>query len=983
LDVETAPPSADGIVVGVGASAGGLEAFSQLLQALPEDPGFAMVFVQHLAPTHDSALPELLAARTNMPVVQAAEGMRVEPDHVYVIPPNIQMIIGDGRLHLTPRPSDRSQYTPIDHFLASLAESLQDRAIAVILSGTASDGAIGVRETKAVGGITIAQAPDSAKYDGMPRAAVATGMVDLVLRPEEIARELVAIARHPLHRPSPMAFASAVADARDGHLEQVFRMLRASSGVDFRHYKRPTILRRLQRRLVLHKIQKLQDYVKLMREKPAEVRLLYQDILIHVTRFFRDPDSYTALNAVVVPRLLADRQEDQAVRVWVPGCSTGEEAYSITIALLEQMGDGAASAPLQVFATDISEAAIDHARGGHYPASIAADVSPERLRRFFTRMDGGYRVNRQVRDVCIFARQDLIRDPPFSRLDLIVCRNVLIYMSAELQARLMAVFHYALKPAGFLMLGNAETVGIRSDLFSVADKRHRIYDKKLGATDQHSPFEHVPAVTPASRLPVVKRVSEELKSVQGEVNRLLQEQYAPPGIVVDSEFNIVQFRGQTGMFLAPAPGEPNLNVFKMARDGLLHALQGALQEARRTHSPVHRKRLRVRTDGDWHGFDLEIIPITVGERPHYVVLFEGAVQRRHREGHAPDGPAPAVEKQASGRRARQRLGHLEQELATSREYLQSIIQELEAANEELQSANEEVLSANEELQSTNEELDTAKEELQSTNEELNTLNEELHGRNDELSRLNSDLVNLLGSVQIVIVIVSRDLRIRRFTPMAERVLNLLPGDVGRPIGHLRPNIECPDLEEHILQAIDAVTPVEQVVRDRQGGSYVLRIRPYKDLENRIDGAVLALFDLDEASHDQAVRQIRDVGRAIGESLPSPLALVDHELRVLTMNQPFADLVGMSTANGAGKLVYEIGVPGRRLTDLRVPLESLLRGADTLDRVEVHSNGGPRDSSPLIVSARRIESAGKGGTLISIAVAAAPAPAPARTPGTPR
>jgi two-component system CheB/CheR fusion protein len=591
------------------------------------------------------------------------------------------------------------------------------------------------------------------------------------------------------------------------------------------------------------------------------------------------------------------------------------------------------------------------------------------LRHFFSKVDGGYRVNRPVRDVCIFARQDLIRDPPFSRLDIVVCRNVLIYMSMELQARLMGIFHYALKPTGFLMLGSAETVGIHSDLFSVADKRHRIYQKKLTSKDEHMPFEFMPAAVESPRPRLPDRVPDDLRTLQGEVNRLMQERYAPAGIVVNADFDIVQFRGQTGQFLAPAPGDPSLNALKMARDGLLHSLQGALQEARRTHAPVRKNRLRVRTDGDWCVFDLEVVPIVIGERPHYVVLFEEGRQRRNREDHARRNKRRRADVGALRGTTKRNVARMEQELVTSREYLQSIIQELEAANEELQSANEEVLSANEELQSTNEELDTAKEELQSTNEELNTLNEELHGRNDELSRLNSDLVNLLGSVEIAIVMVSRDLRIRRFTPMAERVLNLLPSDVGRPIGHVRPNIECPDLEDQIMRAIDAVTTVEQVVRDRQGGSYVLRIRPYKDVENRIDGAVLALFDDDQPSRERGMLQARETGRAIVRTVPIPVALIDRELRVWTMNEPFAELVGIAPADGEGQLVYELGNGVRRLTDLRGPLERLLRGEQVSEGVELRFDG-TAGGRPLVANARRIDTAGSGDAVIAIALGSA-------------
>jgi two-component system CheB/CheR fusion protein len=969
VDTETVGAgSSDLVIVGVGASAGGLEAFSQLLQALPPKPGFSMVLVQHLAPQHESALAVLLSGRTDLPVVQATEGVRVEQNHVYVIPPNVQMGIRNERLHLSPRPSDPSQYTPIDFFLRSLADSVQERAIAVILSGTASDGTGGVREVKSVGGITIAQTPDSAKYDGMPRSAIATNLVDLVLSPPEIAKELVHIASHPLRRHrGEMPIAGAPDDAvapREEHLEQVFTMLRAATGVDFRRYKRPTIERRLQRRMVLNKVTRIDQYLKLLRENSGEVQSLYQDILIHVTRFFREPDSFAAIGSHLLPKLLENQRDDQPIRVWVPGCSTGEEAYSVAIVLLESLGERAGTVPIQVFATDISNAAIEHARTGLYPETIASDVSAERLRRFFSKVDGGHRVNRPVRDLCVFARQDLTRDPPFSKLDLILCRNVLIYMGAELQRKLMSVFHYALKPTGFLVLGAAETIGLHSELFGIADKKHRIYQKKpVSAAEVHLPLDYAGAVGVGMQ---VRRdtaaARDDVKSVQSEANRVIQERYAPPGVIVDANLHVVQFRGQTGAFLEPPPGDPSTSLLKMAREGLLHGLRSAVQEARRTKTAVRRKGIRVRSNGGWRATCLEVVPLAAAERPHFLILF-----------HADDGTSATVSEPVGAARGRQRRGRtepasianghvarLEQELASSREYLQSIIQELEAANEELQSANEEVLSANEELQSTNEELDTAKEELQSTNEELNTVNEELHGRNEELSRLNSDLMNLLGSVQIAIVIVSADLRIRRFTPMAERVLNLIPADVGRPIGHIKPNIDCPDLEEQIVQVIDTVTPLEHEVRDGQGTLYSLRIRPYKNVENRIEGAVLALFDLQrDQLPKESLRRAHEYVQAMQDMVRHPLVVLDRGLRVRAVNPAFCDAFATTPAESEGRPFGELGDGQWNLPRLRAMLEEVAETGRPLDGVQI---GG--DSAPgFLLAARRMDDVDGGNVLL--------------------
>jgi two-component system, chemotaxis family, CheB/CheR fusion protein len=819
----------------VGASAGGLEAFSELLRAIPETGHMAIVFVQHLSPQHESALVPLLSSQTVLTVVQATEGMRVEAGSVYVIPPNVLMEMRGGALHLSPRPTDRSRHTPIDAFFVSLADAVQERSVAVVLSGTAADGAGGLRDVKAAGGVTLAQAPESAKYDGMPRAAIDTGIVDLVLTPQEIGVKLAEIASRGW---MPMATFADDHAITPEQLQHVFDVLRPVSGVDFKHYKLPTVKRRLFRRMALHRLTDVNAYLQLLDGNANEARSLYQDLLIHVTRFFRDPESFVGLATHVFPAIMEARPRDQPIRIWVSGCATGEEAYSVAIALTEFLQREHPDTRVQIFATDVSDDAIEVARAGVYPTSIDADVSADRLRLFFTRVDGGYRVTKMVRDLCVFARQDLTRDPPFSHLDLILCRNVLIYMDTLLQKKLLSVFHYALTAGGFLMLGQAESVGAQTMLFTLVDKKLRIHRKKDGRLTRSMAFsvDHVAAGLTRRPQPVEAAGAE--KVLQVEASRAILDRYAPPGVVVDGELQIVQFRGQTGAYLEPAPGEASLNVLKMARDGLLYGLRTALQTARKSRAPVRKTGLRVRSGSGWTPVTLDVIPLTTPGRVHYLVLFDAPQSTA--------GDRPPATGRAPARRGERRsaVQLLQRELAASREYLQSIIQELEAANEELQSANEEILSSNEELQSTNEELDTAKEELQSTNEELNTVNEELHGTNDELSRVNSDLINLLASVQIAIVIVSADLRIRRFTPMAEKVLNLIPADLDRAIGHINPNIDCPNLDQLIAECIDNVTVLEREVRDRQGRRYSLRIRPYKDIDNRIDGAVLALFDAD-------------------------------------------------------------------------------------------------------------------------------------------
>ncbi len=558
-------------------------------------------------------------------------------------------------------------------------------------------------------------------------------------------------------------------------------------------------------------------------------------------------------------------------------------------------------------------------------------MSAERLRRFFTKIDGGYRIAKTVRDLCIFARQDLARDPPFAKLDLVVCRNVLIYMSPALQNRLLTVFHYALKPSGYLMLGHAETIGSLSEFFAIEDKRHRIY-KKL-TSESAPPMTTFPVERAHASLAPTKRAEAAGHPVQHEADRIALERFAPPGVIVDRELQIVQFRGQTGAFLSPAPGDPTMNLLKMARDGLLHGLRAAFQAASKSSKSVRKDGLRVEQNGSWCNVGVEVIPMTASGRGHYLVLF-------HAQPPAGAPPKLGAAKHAAkrgGGREDERIRHLEAELAANREYLQSIIQEVEAANEELQSANEEILSSNEELQSTNEELDTAKEELQSTNEELNTLNEELHGRNNELSLVNSDLVNLLASIQIAIVIVANDLRIRRFTPMAERFLNLIASDIGRPIGHIKPNIDCPDLEQLITRAIDTVTPQEREVQDRQGNWFSLRVRPYKSLENRIDGAVLSLFDIQTSKvHDDELQSARRQADAIIDATPVPLVVLDASARIRRANQAFCSTFGYHPDGIASRVLFDVGNGSWNVPELREGLAAVsTNGTGTAELDLVH------------------------------------------------
>jgi two-component system CheB/CheR fusion protein len=842
-------------IVGVGASAGGLEAFTQLLKALPADTGIAFVLVQHLAPTHASALAEILSRATKMPVMEVREEATVEPNHVYVIPPDRSMIIVGGALQLLPR--EGGLHRPVDQFFRALAEDRKHQAIGVVLSGTASDGTIGLEAIKGEGGITFAQ-DETAQHEGMPKSAIASGCVDFVLPPDGIAQEIVRISQHLY---SVLKTEARATDDKP-NLAQIVQLLHRATGVDFTHYKFNTLFRRVTRRMVFQKMDTLPEYMHYLEETPAELDALYQDILISVTSFFRDKESFEALKGKVFSRLLKDRSRHDPVRLWTLGCSTGQEAYSLAIALTEAAEAEGSSASLQLFATDLNPVCIEKARAGVYPKDIAQDISPERLRRFFTEVDGSYRISKSIRNACVFSQHNVLADPPFSRIDLISCRNLLIYLEPVLQQKIMSTLHYALKPAGCLWLGGSETIGTYRNLFEAQDAKHKIYSKKPSSGPGHGLFPLLQggvARTPFA--PITARPGDGA-DLHREADRVLSAKFAPPGVLVSAELDILQYRGETGSYLAPSPGKASLNLLKMLREGLLVAVRAAVLRAGKELAAVREAGLRVKSNGGYREVAIEVIPIkgSGDKEGGFLLLFEDS-------SHA--SAAASASGEDAGEVALRALtqpgspdsdnARLAQELSATREYLQSLIEQQEAANEELQSANEEVQSANEELQSTNEELETSKEEIQSSNEELATVNDELNNRNTELNRLNNDLVNLLGSVQMAIVILGPDLRVRRFTPMAEKLLNLIPTDMGRPLADIKLNLEdVPDLESLLAEVLETVHIKERDVRDKHGNWYSLRVRPYRTLENKIDGVVVMLVDITDRKRAEAAVKSQNV-----------------------------------------------------------------------------------------------------------------------------
>ncbi len=934
-------------IVGIGASAGGLEAFLDLLRDLPQDTGMGFVFVQHLDPTHGSALAALLARATAMQVREVASNMRVEPNCIYVIAPNVQMIIEGGVLRVTPRATDRGPPRSIDLFFQSLARDRREHGIGVVLSGTAMDGTLGLEAIKAEGGVTFAQ-DASAKYDSMPRSAIAAGCVDFVLSAQAIAAELATIALHPFVRTtraegpeesaalgddlSPASGQPTNTPENEAAFSKVLLRLRNHCGVDFTHYKASTVRRRLARRLILNKQPTLASYVAFLKGNPKELDALYSDILINVTTFFRNPAAFEALKRKVIPKLLAQRGRAETLRIWVLGCSTGEEAYSLAMVFNEVAARQTGGVRLQVFATDLNEAVLEKARAGLYANSIAQDVSPTRLRRFFTLEQNGFRVTKALRAQVVFARQNVLTDPPFSRIDLVACRNLLIYLQPELQRKIIPAFHYALKPAGILFLGASESIGAFRELFASADSNHKIFSRKL-------------APTPVFRLPLpvdqairegdaadgsnlrsedkpLARSNRDDLDIQLEADHLTAKSFGPPGVLVDAEGHILQFRGHTAAYLEHPSGKGTSELLKMAREGIMMPLRAAINEAKRKNRSAQRKGFRLRENGERCGVTIQVIPLRKAKDWYFLIFF--ADSNVPQTGRTLESFASLPTSKKGRLENSRRMRQLERELAETREYLRSIQEQNETSTEELQASHEEVQSTNEELQSMNEELETSKEELESSNEELITINDEMVSRNIELTRLNSDLSNLQVSLQTAILLLGRDLTVRRFTVPAERLFNLRQSDIGRGFGSLRHDLEVPDLERLLAEVVETVGVQERDVQDTAGHWYALRARPYLTLDSKIDGVVLMLTDIDALKRsEQSVKAARDEALATVKTMPMPYIILRGDLRVNSASDVFYRDFQVRPIETEGRLIYELGNGQWDIPALRTLLENIL------------------------------------------------------------
>jgi two-component system, chemotaxis family, CheB/CheR fusion protein len=939
-------------IVGIGASAGGLETFLKLLGYLPTESGMALILVQHLDPKHPSLLTEILARTTKIPVIEVGDLVKVLPNRIYVMPANRDMILLDGVLRVETRKETYGNPVTIDLFFNSLAKDAKHRAIGIILSGTGSDGAHGITEIKAEGGITMAQELASAKFAEMPQNAIATHCIDFVLSPEGIAKELLRISKHPFLDDQSLRKSSDISD-----LLNILRAVQSATGVDFKSYKRNTIVRRVSRRMLLGRKESFKEYLELLKSDASEVQALYRDFLIGVTSFFRDPDTFEVLRTKIFPALIKDRDQNSTIRIWVAGCATGEEVYSLAMCLTDFLDHEKARFPIQIFGTDISDQAIDQARSGLYRESSIATVPPDHLKRFFTKADNGYQISKTIRDVCIFARQNVATDPPFSAIDLISCRNVLIYLEPPLQKRVISLFHYALRSTGYLMLGNAESAGTYAELFSQIGPNQKVYSKKLGSERVRFDFSRGHSGlkrTSGGRTDIDANdevhVPNEESELDKDSDKAILANRAPAGVIVNEHFEIVRMRGQTGRFLEAPPGHLTNDILRMTRSGLRGELSKAIHTASRENVVVKKHNLRIKENQGFIDADFEVIPFTSGTKKirYFAVIFSELPTSRKRSKHI-------------SQLDDSRVALLEKELTDTQDYLQSLVDKERSASSDLRVVNEEILSSNEEIQSSNEELETAKEELQSTNEELATVNDELNHRNRSLSELNSDLNNLLGTVHIPVIMLSRDLVIRRYSALAETIVNLTPGDIGRNIRDFKPKMNIPDLVEIVTHVIENVAEHSQEIQDEQGRWYSLRIRPYQTIEKKIDGAIIALIDIG------TLKNMRDYAEAIVRTVRESLLVLDCNLRVKSANPYFYEKFSLSPDRVEQKLVYELNNGEWDSPEFRILLNDILvKDSHFRDFEMTHSPSG-KNPRTFLLNASRLRDGSKDGDFILLAI----------------
>ena len=935
-------------IIGLGASAGGLEAYENFFRHLEPDSDMAFILVSHLDPGHESMLTEILQRTTTMTVMEARDQIIVAPNRVYVIPPNRELAIFHGTIQLTVPELHRGQRMPIDFFLRSLAEDQGERAIGVILSGSGSDGTLGLRAIIGAGGVTFVQDPTTAKYDGMPTSAIQAGLATYILPVEKIPEQLVLYKKAFFEKKIKPAVP---VPPPTSALNKIMMLLRSRTGHDFSFYKQTTIRRRIERRMTVNTIEDTDTYARFLKENTQEVHLLFKELLVNVTSFFRDTEAFEVLKKEILPQLFKQKPDNYSFRIWVAGCATGEEAYSIAILFREFMDETKQEYKVQIYSTDIDEDSIAAARSGIYPANIGIDVSPERLRRFFSKEEAGFRIKKEIREMVIFATQNVIKDPPFTRLDLLSCRNLLIYLEPELQSRLFPAFHYALKPGGVLFLSSSESIGSFTDLFGPINKKWKLFQARESLV---APREGLAAEGLTWREDPVRKESDEPIKKARELNLLeltkqvLLQTYAPPSVVTDQEGNILFVHGDTGKYLRPAPGQASLNVIEMAREGLQMELRTGIHNAVKQNTSVVCKDLLVKTNGDKQGITLTIRPLTSPETTQGLLLV--CFQE--------EGPPVQGKPAKAGRPARKgessRILELEQELLYTKENLQATIEEFQAANEELKSTNEELQSTNEELQSTNEEMETSKEELQSVNEEILTVNAEFQAKIEQLAGMQNDMKNLIDNTHIGTIFLDENLTIKRFTQEAAQVFRLVGTDIGRPLGDIKSNLEREELEEEARAVLDSLVPRELEIKTTGGEWFLVRIMPYRTVENVIQGVVLTFNDITGLKIIEAeILQARNFAQSIVETIREPLIILDSDFRVVSAGRSFYQTFQVNNEDTVGRRLFDLGNRQWDIPRLKELLENILPKDSSFEGMEVEHDFVNLGHRRILLNARQI------------------------------
>lgn len=931
-------------IVGMGSSAGGLEAFEQFFRSTPTNTGMAFVLVSHLDPDFPSMLTEILQRTTSMPVTEAQDQMKVMPDCVYTIPPNREMTLYHGLLQLSVPDVPRGHRMPIDAFLRSLAEDQGEKAIGIILSGTGTDGTLGLRAIQGAGGVTLVQDPATAKYDGMPVSAIQSGSATYVLPVESMPEQLLGVKR------SQMAhWGSLQSSGTVGSLNRILIFLRSATGHDFSLYKKRAIIRRIERRMLQHNIDSMEVYARYLKENASEAQMLLKELLINVTSFFRDPEAFAVLRKEILLQLLADKAPEHPFRVWVAGCATGEEAYSIAILLQEIMEEGHYDFAMKIYGTDIDDEAVAVARAGYYPANIVQDVSPERLTRFFVKDNNGYRIKKNIREMLVFAIQNVIKDPPFTRVDLLCCRNLMIYLEPELQNRVIPMLHYALKPGGVLFLSPSESIFNHVDLFTPLDRKWKIYQAVPSLASKRVIISKIQSGTNEVHINEANEMVKKFKdpNVAELAKKMLLQSYTPSAVVTDLDGDILYIHGDTGHYLRPPPGQATLNIVEMAREELQLEMRNAIHNAVTQGGPTQSRDLCIK--GDYgRVVRIGVRPLPTLDSPDpglLLVSFQDvACIEPEKPGKGRRKPRPAEQL---------RIEELERELAYSKENLQAIIEEQQASNEELQSTNEELESTNEELQSTNEELETSKEELQSVNEEMNTVNAELQSNIEKLSGIQNDMKNLLDNINVGTIFLDEELKIKRFTRDATKIYRLIPSDVGRPLGDIKSDIDN-DLLAESQAVIDSLIPREQEVRTADNSWYLVRIQPYRTLENSIEGVVLTFTDITlRIQAETAVRDAQELAESIVNALPEPLVVLDDNMNIISASGSFYREFHFTPEEAVGHQIYELGHRQWDIPKLRELLESILPLNRTFDDFEIEHDFPVIGKRRMLLSARQI------------------------------